>query len=230
MTIDKFGRHISKRYNPNNFNSTLLEKNIVENVENRIIGNFSKDIKYIENKLIQNFQKEVQSKVESVETNVKDLNKRLIENDEAMQGISKKIKLFEDKNNEITENFFSKVSKCENDFKTISNEVSNLEKKVKSHSDSYAFMHDIEKSYHELDYKINDIKLKLEERVSKEIENLRDISIEDAVDLKNLEERFENMYKDIKDKITNSIKTLENKINIKIKELHPTTKQSSPIN
>ena len=91
-------------------------------------------------------------------------------------------------------------------------------------------MHDSEKSYHELDYKINDIKLKLEERVSKEIENLRDISIEDALDLKNLEERFENMYKDIKDKITNSIKTLENKINIKIKELHPTTKQSSPIN
>ena len=44
MSIDKFGKHSSKRYMSNNFDQSLLTKHVIETAE-KITENFTKDVK-----------------------------------------------------------------------------------------------------------------------------------------------------------------------------------------
>ena len=50
MTLDKFGRHISKRAK---IDPTILADNVIENVEQTIILNFTTQEKYIKNNIVK---------------------------------------------------------------------------------------------------------------------------------------------------------------------------------
>ena len=68
MSIDKFGRHSSKR-------GSYLEQNTISTIENHIIQNFKPHLKFIENKLIESF-------TPAIKNDVDNLNKRLKVNEQ----------------------------------------------------------------------------------------------------------------------------------------------------
>lgn len=122
MTLDKFGRHISKRAR---IDSTILADNVIEHVEQTIISNFTKDEKYIENKIIQG----VQVKVENVDSTLKSLNElvqdntkniknnispKLIKYEDDIKVLKKEVGRFEDVKNEITKDIDNKSSEIDN--------------------------------------------------------------------------------------------------------------------
>ena len=121
MTLDKFGRHISKRAR---IDQTILADNVIENVEQTIISNFTKDEKYIENKIIQG----VQVKVENVDSTLKSLNElvqdntkniknnispKLIKYEDDIKVLKKEVSRFEDVKNEITKDIDNKSSEID---------------------------------------------------------------------------------------------------------------------
>lgn len=102
MTIDKFGRHISKR---DIVDISSIENAIFSNVENKIIKKFKSDVKYVET---DNF------------------NTRIKENYEELQNIAKKIKLMEDEMKLTMNNMISDTNKLLVDLeKRINLEVKN---------------------------------------------------------------------------------------------------------
>ena len=121
MTLDKFGRHISKRAR---IDQTILADNVIENVEQTIISNFTKDEKYIENKIIQG----VRVKVENVDSTLKSLNElvqdntkniknnispKLIKYEDDIKVLKKEVSRFEDVKNEITKDIDNKSSEID---------------------------------------------------------------------------------------------------------------------
>ena len=138
MTLDKFGRHISKRAR---IDQTILADNVIENVEQTIISNFTKDEKYIENKIIQG----VQVKVENVDSTLKSLNElvqdntkniknnispKLIKYEDDIKVLKKEVSRFEDVKNEITKDIDNKSSEIDTFRQEIFSELSSKTREI----------------------------------------------------------------------------------------------------
>jgi chromosome segregation ATPase len=91
MTLDKFGRHISKRFKAD---TTALEQKIVKNVEKQIIEKFGGDVKFVE----EGVEKLFHNRIENVEDSIRKLNKRIGNNSDSLENIAKKFKGNEDTN------------------------------------------------------------------------------------------------------------------------------------
>ena len=138
MTVDKFGRHISKRAR---IDQTILADNVIENVEQTIISNFTKDEKYIENKIIQG----VQVKVENVDSTLKSLNElvqdntkniknnispKLMKYEDDIKVLKKEVSRFEDVKNEITKDIDNKSSEIDTFRQEIFSELSSKTREI----------------------------------------------------------------------------------------------------
>lgn len=214
MSIDKFGKHSSKRYMSNNFDQTLLE-NVIETAEKNIAVNFTKDVRYIENKIIQNFQKNIESKIESDEINFKDLNKRINENDELTQGIAKKVRLYE--NNHIV-NINEVLNKISNDFHLLQQQVDRFQddKNVLMKDFTQPALDDIRETLLiTLTKKFQNSNRLLQERVEKDLENIKGIYNQMGKKTRDIE-RAVNMHLLVHKNDTDLIKEIQQKISMLI--------------
>jgi hypothetical protein len=124
MSLDKFGR-------PQHYaiDTTLLEKEIVENVKKKIVDSFGKDLTFIEDGV----KKKLVSIFDSVGKNVSDVRKRVNENVEHFQNLTKKFKAVEE-NFEIRNTEYKHIEVNVNylKYKVADNEtkLENLEGKI----------------------------------------------------------------------------------------------------
>ena len=132
MSLDKFGR--SKHYV---IDTTLLEKDIVENVKEKLVNSFGKDVAFIQDGVQQNLQ----LKFINLETNVKGINKRINENADNFQSIAKKFKSLED----------TFVPEYNEKIRNIMGVADKISKNMEEHS---LKLHDLEKVYNEIKYKV----------------------------------------------------------------------------
>lgn len=192
MSVDKFGRHITKR---NTIDPAILGENILEDIEKKIVENFTEDVKYIENKIIQDFQTNVEIKFNNLESNVKGLNKRLDESGETMQSFEKKIKLYQ---GEFSDKISNQIleSKKKADFDDLKNLEDKLRMEIKSLNEK---QNEIQRD--------DDLK-KIEAELISEVKSLKTAYMQ----RQNKVDGINSHLNAIEDKLKNDVKYLNDKI------------------
>ena len=110
MTLDKFARHISKRYKINDI------KDLVQKVENQVSNNISNNLNYIEDKVVEHFKYESQKRQLEISNFQNELNaqhKRSLVNTDNIDNMMKKIKFCEDELTTLKTNI-EKINKIMN--------------------------------------------------------------------------------------------------------------------
>lgn len=218
MTLDKFGRHISKR---RAIDVPLLQKNIFSDVENKIMKNFKSDVK----KDIDNLNKRVNENDQNVQLQIK-----LLEDNFSSEFKDKitKIKDVVKKNDELLEIIYPGISRLENELKTMKQKFD--DQIVINGAKIEIFVAQCNDLYKKLNYQTteNESNLKnLENKVLKEVKSLNefvqtldDVSRKEFNDtMSYAREELNAAMREIKKETIRANVLLETAINVKINEL-----------
>ncbi|CAG9771354.1 unnamed protein product [Ceutorhynchus assimilis] len=195
MTVDKFGRHISKR---NSMNKTSLENVDFSTVENTILNNLKKDLTYFGKKINEDFENRLKQDVINV-------NKRLNENDCINKKNYEKLTKFEGDIETITK-YHNDVIDLKNYFET---EIT----KLKTYMNETSKIDSVQKSIEDnLKLKFENFSTKVYDRVTKEVKYFKNNHDNIDKNIKRLD-RTSNLNALLRKKNTDDIAFIKEQLN-----------------